>query len=61
MFRKLCLKVKILEVLNHTVPCWVAEKKVVTDSNTQLPYDFNIIYLRTDTQLYDLNKDRWWM
>ena len=57
MFRKICTRVRIFGKVIHAIPYVVRDKKVVNHSNTQLPYAFDTIQLRTP---YDLNKYRWW-
>ena len=61
MFTKLHIRVRVLEVLNQTVPCLVANKKIV-NGDTELPYDFSIIQLHPNAllDLYDLNTYIWW-
>ena len=61
MFRKLHIRVRVLEILNQTVPNWVVNKKIV-NGDTELHYDFSIIQLHPNVllDLYDLNTYRWW-
>ena len=62
MFGKIYDKAKIYGNLTREVSSWITNKKVVNHDNTQLPYDFNTIQLRTSNHLnlHKVNKNGWW-
>ena len=62
MFRKINSVVIIHRKSVREVPHWITDKKAVTNNNTQLPDEFDILHLYTpnDLELYYLNKYKWW-
>ena len=64
MFTKLYPRVKIYGDLVHAESCWITDKKIISNSNSnrELPHGFDTIQLHTSIrlELYYLNKHKWW-